>query len=104
MEVVVEAVVVLLVEVDVVGVVVDVVVVGVVVEDVVVAGEAVVEVCWRHSLAASWEIVTAPWVRFARRVGLTVIGSFWTSMFSAVLALTAAPQSPDCTAELISLP
>jgi hypothetical protein len=37
-------------------------------------------------------------------VGLTVIGSFWTSMLSAALALTAAPQSPDCTAELISLP
>jgi hypothetical protein len=48
--------------------------------------------------------VTAPWVRFARSVGLTVIGSFCTSAFSAALALTAAPQSPDCTAELISLP
>ncbi|MFZ0977085.1 MAG: hypothetical protein WAN22_33020 [Solirubrobacteraceae bacterium] len=90
--------------VEVVGVVVDDVDDEVLLEDAVVGVEMVVDACWRHSFAASWEMVTAPWVRFARSVGLTVIGSFWTSVFSAALALTAAPQSPDCTAELISLP
>jgi hypothetical protein len=55
-------------------------------------------------VAASCAIVTAPWFKLARRVGLTVIGRLWMSRRRAVLALTAAPQSPDCTAELISLP
>jgi hypothetical protein len=73
-------------------------------EDEVVGVDTVVELCWRQSLAASCAIVAAPWVRFSRSVGLTVIGSVATSALSAALALTAAPQSPACTAELISLP
>ncbi|HTT28378.1 MAG TPA: hypothetical protein VMG37_08200 [Solirubrobacteraceae bacterium] len=46
----------------------------------------------------------APWLRLLRSVGLIVTGRFWTSLFSAALALTAAPQLPDATAEEISLP
>jgi hypothetical protein len=99
------------VEVVVVGVVVDVVVVGVVVvvvlleNDVVVGIDCVVvATCRRQSVCASFAIVTAPWSRFLRNVGLIEIGRFWTSRFSAALALTAAPQLPDCTAALISLP
>ncbi len=106
------------VEVVVVGVVVDVVVVGVVVvvvvvvvlllllgDDVVVGIDCVVvATCRRQSVCASFAIVTAPWSRFLRNVGLIEIGRFWTSRFSAALALTAAPQLPDCTAALISLP
>ena len=92
---------------DVVGVVVDVLdVVGVVVvvEDVVVGVDVVVVVCWRQSFAASWAIVTAPSLRLLRKVGLTVAGRLWTSWLSAALALIAAPQSPDWTAASISLP
>ncbi len=95
---------------------VDVVVVGVVVlvevlvevdvvvvdDDVVEVGvEAVEDVCRWQSLAASWAIVLAPWVRFWRSVGLTVTGRVWTSLPSTPLALTAAPQLPDWTAEEI---
>jgi hypothetical protein len=39
-----------------------------------------------------------------RKVGLTVAGRFWMSWLSAALALIAAPQLPDWTAESISLP
>jgi len=40
----------------------------------------------------------------ARSVGLIVTGRFWTSRLRAAPALIAAPQSPDWTAEVISLP
>jgi hypothetical protein len=97
------------VEVVVVGVVVDVVVDGVVVlvlveDDVVVGSDGVLAVCWRQSRWASCAIVTAPWLRLLRNVGLIVIGRFWTSWLSAALALLAVPQLPDWTAALISLP
>jgi hypothetical protein len=101
------------VEVVVVGVVVVVVVVvvGVVVVDVLLEDDVVVGIdcvvvpaCRRQSVCASFAIVTAPWLRLLRNVGLIEIGRFWTSRFSAALALTAAPQLPDCTAALISLP
>jgi hypothetical protein len=55
-------------------------------------------------LAASFAIVTAPWVKLVRSVGLTVTGSVATSRLRAALALTAAPQSPDWTADEISFP
>ena len=61
--------------------------------------DAVEEVCCRQSLRASSAIVLAPWLRLRRSVGLTVTGRVWTSVFSAALALTAAAQLPDCTAE-----
>ena len=74
----------------------------VVLEDVVVVGvEAVWVVCCRQSLAASWAIVLAAWVRFRRSVGLTVTGRVWTWPPRTALALTAAPQLPDWTAEEI---
>ena len=65
---------VVLVVVVVVGVVVAVVVVGVVVEVVVGGDVVVVAWCWRQSFAASCAIVTAPWLRLLRSVGLTVTG------------------------------
>jgi hypothetical protein len=47
----------------------------VVLGDVVLVGvDAVRVVCWWQSLAASWAIVLAPWLRFWRSVGLTVTG------------------------------
>ena len=95
-----------LVEVVVVGVVVVVVVlvdvdVDVLLVDVDVGVEAVEGVCWRQSSPASWAIVLAPWLRSLRRVGLTVTGRVWTSWFSARLALRAAAQFPESTAEEI---
>ena len=101
---------VVVVEVVVVGVVVEVVVDGVLVlvlalvDGVVDGVDCVLAVCCRHSRRASFAIVVAPWLRLLRRVGLIVTGRFWTSWFRAALALTAAPQLPDCTAALISLP
>ncbi len=85
-------------------VVVEDVVVGVLVDDVVAGVGVVVAWCRRQSLAASCAIVEAPWLRLPRSVGLSVAGRFWTSLPRAALALTAAPQSPDSTAELISFP
>jgi hypothetical protein len=77
-------------------------VVGVVllVEEIVAIG-GVGRTCRRQSLAASRAIVLAPWSRSTRSVGLTVAGSVWTARFRARLALTAAPQLPDWTAEEI---
>jgi hypothetical protein len=97
------------VEVVVVGVVVDVLVVGVVVlvlveDDAVVGSDGVLAACWRQSRWASFAIVVAPWLRLLRKVGLIVTGRFWTSWFRDTLALIAAPQLPDCTAALTSLP
>jgi hypothetical protein len=97
------------VEVVVVGVVVEVVVDGVdvlvlVEDEVVVGSDGVLAACWRQSRWASFAIVTAPWLRLLRSVGLIVTGRFWTSWFRETLALIAAPQLPDCTAALISLP
>lgn len=91
---------------------VEVVVVGVVVlvdvlvdVDVVVVDEDVVvawvDVVWWQSLRASSAIVLAPWLRFWRRVGLTVTGRVWTSPVRTALAFTAAPQLPAWTAEEI---
>ena len=73
----------------------------VVVLEEVVGVEAVEGVCSRQSLPASWAIVLAPWFRLVRSVGLTVTGRVWTSWFSARLALSAAAQLPEFTAELI---
>ena len=73
----------------------------VVVVEVLVGVEAVDVVCWRQSLAASWAIVPAPWLRFRRSVGLIVTGRVWTSLFRTALALRAAPQLPAWTAVLI---
>jgi hypothetical protein len=81
-----------------------VVVSAVVVGGVVVVVAVAVVSCWRHSVAASCAIVTAPWFKLSRRVRLTVMGRLCTSRRRAALALTAAPQSPDCTAELIWSP
>ncbi|HUA50449.1 MAG TPA: hypothetical protein VMA77_34780 [Solirubrobacteraceae bacterium] len=67
--------------------------------DAVVAVDAVVAACCWQSLWASWAIVPAAWVRLLRRVELIVTGSVWTSLFRTELALTAAPQLPDWTAE-----
>jgi hypothetical protein len=67
----------------------------------VVGVEAVEAMCCRHSSAASTAIVLAPWFRLPRRVGLIVTGRVRTSSFSARLALRAAAQFPDCTAEEI---
>jgi hypothetical protein len=75
--------------------------VEVLLEDELVGVDAVEDVCCRQFLRASRAIVLAPWVRFLRSVGLMVTGRVWTSRFSATLALTAAPQFPDPTAELI---
>jgi hypothetical protein len=43
--------------------------------------------------------VPAAWLRLLRSVELIVIGRVWTSPERTALALTAAPQFPDCTAE-----
>jgi hypothetical protein len=75
--------------------------VDVVVVEVVVGVESVEAVCCRQSLTASRAIVLAPWFRLPRRVGLIVTGRVRTSWFSARLALRAAAQFPDCTAEEI---
>jgi hypothetical protein len=101
---VVEVVVVLVVVVGVVAEVEDVDGVEVVEDEVVVWVDVVVDVCWRHSSAASLAIVDAPWLRLLFSVGLTVAGRFWTSLLRAALALIAAPQLPDSTAAVISLP
>jgi hypothetical protein len=97
---------VLVVEVVVVGVVVVVVVlvdvdVLVLVLEVVVGVDAVEAMCLRQSLPASSAIVLAPWLRLPRRVGLTVTGRVRTRSFNARLALTAAAQFPESTAEEI---
>jgi hypothetical protein len=98
-------VVVLVVVVVVVGVVVVVeVVVGVevdvvVVLEVVVGADAVDAVCWWQSRWASWAIVPAAWLRLLRKVELIVTGRVCTSPDRTELALTAAPQLPDWTAE-----
>lgn len=52
-------------------------------------------------MAASCAIVLAPWLRLLRSVGLIVTGRFCTSPPRTLLAETAAPQLPDCTAEEI---
>ncbi len=61
--------------------------------------EGVEAVCWWQSRWASWAIVPAAWLRLLRRVELTVTGRVSTSPERIALALTAAPQFPDCTAE-----
>jgi hypothetical protein len=78
-------------------------VVGVVllVEELVVIGGVERTCSSRQSLAASRAIVLAPWLRSRRSVGSMVAGRVWTARFRARLALTAAPQSPDWTAEEI---
>ena len=75
--------------------------VEVLLEDVVVGVDAVEDVCFRQSLTARRAIVLAPWLRFLRNVGLIVMGRVWTSWFRATLALAAAPQFREPTAELI---
>jgi hypothetical protein len=65
----------------------------------VVGVEPVDAVCGWQSLWASWAIVLAPWLRLLRRVELTVAGRVWTSPERTALALTAAPQLPDWTAD-----
>jgi hypothetical protein len=77
---------------------VDVVVVGV---EVLVGVEAVDAMCWWQSLTANRAIVLAPWFRLLRRVGLTVMGRVRTSWFSERLALRAAAQLPELTADAI---
>jgi hypothetical protein len=73
----------------------------VVVLDEVVGVDGVDVVWWWQSLAASRAIVLAPWARFTRSVGLTVTGRLCTCRFKDALALMAAPQLPDWTAEEI---
>jgi hypothetical protein len=99
---------VVVVDVDVVvGVVVDVaVLVDVEVElEVLLVLEAVVGVegvevgCRWQSFWASCAIVPAAWLRLLRSVELTVTGRVRTSLERIWLALSAAPQFPDCTAE-----
>ncbi len=63
--------------------------------------EAVDAMCCTQSLTASRRIVLAPWFRFPRRVGLIVTGRVRTSWFRARLALRAAAQFPESTAEEI---
>jgi hypothetical protein len=43
--------------------------------------------------------VPAAWVRLLRSVELIVTGRVCTSLLRTPLALFAAPQFPDCTAE-----
>jgi hypothetical protein len=69
--------------------------------DEVVGVDVVAALCCRQSLAASRAIVVAPWTRLRRNVGLTVIGRPCTSRLREALALMAAPQLPDWTAEEI---
>jgi hypothetical protein len=91
-------------------VVVSVVVVGVVsvlVEGVVVVGVVAVVVVGvvvrvlvvRQSTDASRLTVEAPWFRSWRRLVLIVDGRFETALIRPWLALLAAPQLPDATAE-----
>jgi hypothetical protein len=68
---------------------------------VLVGVDAVEAMCCRHSLNASRAIVLAPWLRLPRRVGLIVTGRVRTSWFRARLALRAAAQLPESTAEEI---
>ena len=75
--------------------------VEVLVDEEVVEVDAVEAVCCRQSFRASLAIVLAPWVRLRRSVGLIVTGRVRTSLFSATLAFSAAPQLPDVTAEEI---
>lgn len=87
-----------------------VVVVVLVVEDWVVAVVAVAVVAVavgvvgvvvvRQSLEARSLIVEAPWFRLARNVVFTVWGRLATALPKFWLALTAAPQLRDATAEL----
>jgi hypothetical protein len=53
----------------------------------------------RQSCWASWEMVEAAWLRLLRNVELIVTGSVCTWLLRTALALTAAPQLVDCTAE-----
>jgi hypothetical protein len=69
----------------------------------VLAVVAVEVVCWWQSCWASWAIVLAAWLRLLRSVELTVTGRVWTSPERIWLALSAAPQFPDCTAEETAL-
>jgi hypothetical protein len=79
-------------------------VVGVVVVDVavlLVVGVVVVLcvlVVWQ-SLEASWPTVLAPWIRLARRVGLTDAGRSPTTWLKPETAVAAAGQLPVLTAE-----
>jgi hypothetical protein len=61
--------------------------------------EGVDAVRWWQSVWASCAIVPAAWVRLLRRVELIVTGRAWTSFWRTPLALAAAGQLPDCTAE-----
>jgi hypothetical protein len=75
--------------------------VEVVVVEEVVGVDVAVEICSRQVFRASSAIVLAPWLRFCRNVGLTLTGRVWTSLFNEALALRAAAQLPDCTADEI---